>query len=70
MADNEDLDPTSPQDLSNVFAAEDLWSHSSFDSSEYKRTWLKAKVIRSSILSDGECPDSCSGELSIALNHK
>ena len=70
MTDNEDLDPTPPQDKSNIFAAADLLSHSSFDSAKYKCAWLKAKVIRSSILSAGECPDTCSIALSIALNHK
>ena len=34
---NEDLDPPPPQDISNVFAAEDLLSHSSSDSAKYKR---------------------------------
>ena len=53
-----------------MFAATELLSHSSSDSAKYKRAWLKAKVIRSYILSFGECPDECSRELSIALNHK
>ena len=43
-----------------------LLSHSSSDSNKYKRAWLKAKVIRFSILSAGERPDACSRELSIA----
>ena len=70
MADNEELDPSPSQDISNVFAATDLQSPSSSDSHKCKRTWLKAKVIRYSILSDGECPEVCSRELSILLNHK
>ena len=49
MAFNEDIDPPPPQYISNVFAAEDLLSHSSSDSAKYKRACLKAKVIRSSI---------------------
>ena len=53
MAYNEDLDPPQPQDISNVFAAADLSSRSSSDSAKYKCAWLKAKVIRSSILSAG-----------------
>ena len=43
MADNEDLDPTPPQDIYNVFAEADLSSHSSSDSAKYKRAWLKEK---------------------------
>ena len=70
MAYNEDLDPPPPQDISNVFSAADVLSHSSSDSDKYKRAWLKAKVIRSSILYSGECPDACSRALSIALYHK
>ena len=70
MAYNEDLDPPPPQDISNVFAAADLSSRSSSDSNKYKRAWLKAKVIRSSILSAGECPDACSRTLSILMNDK
>ena len=70
MDDNEDIDPPSPQDISNVFAASDLSSRSYSDSDEYKCAWLKAKVIRYSILSAGEFPDACSRALSIALNHK
>ena len=67
---NEYLDPPPPQDISNVFSAADLSSHSSSDSAKYKCAWLKANVIRSSILSSGECPDACSRALFIALNHK
>ena len=46
MADNEELDPPLPQDISNVFAAEEWSSHSSSDSTKYKCAWLEAKVIR------------------------
>ena len=53
MTDNEELDPPSPQDVSNVSEASDLSSQSSYDSYKYKRAWLKAKVIRSSILYSG-----------------
>ena len=70
MADNEDLYTPPPQDISNVFAAADFSSHSSSDSDKYKRVWLKEKVICSSVLYSGECPDACSRELSIVLNHK
>ena len=70
MAYNEDLDPPPSQDISNVFAAADLLSHSSYDSAKYKRVCLKAKLIRSSILSSGECTDACSRSISIAPNHK
>ena len=70
MADNEDLNPPPPQDIYNVFAAAYLLSHSSSYSAKYKRAWLKAKVIRSSILSAVECPDAYSRALSIATNHK
>ena len=69
MADNEELDPTSQHDILNVFAAEEFLSRSSSDSDKYKRAWLKAKLIRSYILSAGECLDACSRALSIALNH-
>ena len=67
---NEDLDPPPPQNISDVFAASDLSSHSSSDSAKYKSAWIKEKVIRSSILSAGQCPDACSRSLSISLNHK
>ena len=70
MADNEDLDPPTPQDISNMFSATDLLSCSSSDSAKYKRAWLKAKVIRSSILSSGECPAAYSRALFIALKQK
>ena len=70
MADNEELYPPPPQDISNVFAAAEFSSHSSSNSAKYKCACLKAKVIRSSILSAGECPDACSRALSIALNHE
>ena len=49
MTDNEELDPPSPQDISNVSEAPDLSSQPSYDSDKYKRAWLKAKVIRFSI---------------------
>ena len=70
MAYNEDLDPPQPYDISNVSAAADFSSQSSYDSVKYKRAWHRAKGIRSSILSSGEIPDACSRALSIALNHK
>ena len=70
MACNEDLDPPLPQDISNVFAAADFSSQSSSYSAKYKCAWHKAKVIRSSILYDGEITDACSRALSIALNHE
>ena len=70
MAFNTDLDPPSPQDISIFFATAKLSSHSSSDSAKYNRAWIKARVIRSSILSDGECADACSKAISIALNHK
>ena len=70
MAYNEDIDPPPPHDISNVFAAADLSSHSSYDSVKYKRAWYRAKGIRSSILSSGESPDAQSKALSIALNHR
>ena len=69
MADNEELDPPPPQDISNVFtaadyvfffAAVDLLSCSSSDSYKYKRACIKSKVIRYSILYSGEFPDPCS----------
>ena len=53
MAGNEDIDTPPPQDISNVFAAADLSSQSSYDKVKYKRAWHRAKVIRSSILSSG-----------------
>ena len=53
MAYNEYLDPPPPQDISNVFAEADLLSQSSSDSAEYKRACIKAKLIRSDILSSG-----------------
>ena len=68
--DNEELDPPLPQDILNAFAASDLLSRSSSDSAKYKHVWLKTELIRSYILSAGECPDACSRALSIELNHK
>ena len=70
MAYNEDLYPPPPQYISNGFAAADLSSHSSSNSAKYKRAWLKAKVIRSYILSAEEFTDACSRALFIALNNK
>ena len=69
MAGNEDIDTPPPQDISNVFAAADLSSQSSYDTVKYKRVWHRAKRIRSSIISSGESPDAQSRALSIALNH-
>ena len=70
MDNNEEIDPPSPQDISNFFAAAYFLSRSSSDSDKYKCAWLKAKGIRSYILSDGECPDAYSRALSIAIYHK
>ena len=53
MGYNEYLDPPLPHSKSNVFAAADLLSQSSYDSVKYKRAWHRAKGIRSSILSSG-----------------
>ena len=69
-ADNQDLDIPTTQDISNMFAVANLSSQSSSDSGKYKRAWIKAKLINSSILSAGEFIDACSRALSIALNHK
>ena len=70
MVYNEDLDIPPPQDISNLFAAVDLSSHSSYDSATYKRAWQKAKLMRSYILFAGKCPDACSRELFISLNQE
>ena len=70
MAGNEDIDTPPPQDISNVFAAADLSSQSSYDTDKYKRSWHRTKGIRSSVLSSGESPDAQSRALSIALNHR
>ena len=70
MGYNEDIDPPPPHDISNVFAAAGLLYQSSYDTVKYKRTWHRAKVIRSSILSYGESPDARSRAFSIALNHR
>ena len=70
MAYNKNIDPPLPHDISNVFSSEDLSSQSSSYPEKYKRAWLKAKVICSSILYAGEFPYACIIELSIALNHK
>ena len=58
MAGNEDVDTPPPQDISNVFAAADFSSQSSYDTVKYKRAWHRAKLIRSSILSSEESPDA------------
>ena len=70
MAGNEDIDTPPPQDISNVFAADNLSSQSSYDTIKYKRAWHRAKGIHSSILSSGESPDAQSIVLYIALNHR
>ena len=70
MAGNEYIDTPPPQDISNVFAAADLSSQSSYDTVKYERAWHWAKGIRSYILSSGESPDAQSRALSIALNHR
>ena len=70
MAGNEDIDTPPPQDISNVFAAADLSSQSSYDSVKYKRAWHRAKGICSSILYSGENSDAHNIALSIALNHR
>ena len=67
MPYNEELSPPPPHDISNVFAAEYLSSHSSSDSNKYKCAWLKAEVIRFSISSAGECPDACIRAISICI---
>ena len=67
---NKDIDTPPTQDISNVFSAADLSSHSSSDSDKYKQAWLKAKEIRSSILSAGEYLGAWSRAVSIALDHK
>ena len=51
MVYNEDIDPAPPQDISNIFAAADLSSQSSYDLVKYKPVWLRSKGIRYSILS-------------------
>ena len=63
MDSNEDIDTPTPQDISNVFAAADLSSQSSYDSVQYNRACHRAKGIRSSILSSGEIPDAQSRAL-------
>ena len=70
MAYNEDLDHPPPHDISNVFAAADLSSQSSYDSVKNKRSWHRAKGICSFILSSGESSGACSRAFSVPLNHK
>ena len=70
MAGNEDIDTPPPQDLSNVFAATDLLSQSSYDTVKYKRAWHRAKGIHYYILSSGESPGTHSRALSIVMNHR
>ena len=67
---NEDLDPPPPQDIPNVFLAEDLSSRSSSDLAKYKLACIKAKLTRSYILPYGEYPDARSRALYIVLNDK
>ena len=69
MGYNEDIDTPPPQDILNVFAAEDLLSQSSYDTVKYRRAWHREKGIISSILSSGESLDAQSRALSISLNH-
>ena len=49
IPDKKELDTPSQQCISNVFAAADLLSISSYDSDKYKPAWLKTKVIRYSV---------------------
>ena len=42
MAGNEDIDTPPPQDISNVFAAADLSSQSSYDTVKFKCAWHRA----------------------------
>ena len=70
MDGNEDIDTPQPQDISNVFAAADLSSQSSYDTVKYKRAWHRAKGICSSNLSSGGIPDAQSRALYIGLNHR
>ena len=70
MAGNEEIDTPPPQDISNVFAAADLLSQSSYDTVKYKRAWHRAKGIRSYILSSEEIPDAQSISFSIEMNHR
>ena len=51
MDNNEHLDPPPPHDISNLFAAADFSSQSSYDSVKYKCAWHRAKGIISYILS-------------------
>ena len=70
MAGNEYINTPPPQDISNVFAAADLSSQSSYDTVKYKRAWHRAKGISSSNLSSGKSTDAQSRALSIVLNHR
>ena len=70
MAYDENLDPPRPHDISNVFAAADLSSQSSYDTVKYKCAWHRSKVIRSYILSSWESPYTQSRAFSIVLNHR
>ena len=70
MAYKEDIDTPQPQDTSNVFAAAELSSQSSYDAVKYKRAWHRPKGIHSSILSAEEIPDAQSRALYIAMNHR
>ena len=45
MAGNEEKNTPPPQNISNVFAAADLSSQSSYDTVKYKRAWHGAKGI-------------------------
>jgi hypothetical protein len=63
------MEPPSPQDLSNVFAASALNSSLDRNSAEYKHAWRKAQEIKLAILAAGDSPEACSQSLSIALNH-
>ena len=69
MDRNEDIDTPPPHNISNVFAAADLSSQSSYNPVKYKRACHRAKRFCSPILSSGESPDAQSRAFSIALNH-
>ena len=70
LNNNEEIDPPPSQDILSVFSAAEFSFSSSSDSADYKRAWLKAKVIRSYILSPGEFSDACSRALYIEPNHR
>ena len=64
VAYNEDLDPPPPQDVSNVFSASDLSSHSSYGSAKYNQQSSRSSQNTTHELQDSSIPGRTLPDLS------